>query len=68
MADASTRESPAQRERLGIRGLVYYNWKDSTPYAGGPDFFGLHTGLLDINGAEKPGYLSFQRGAEKLAE
>ena len=61
-------EYRGQSERLGIRGLVYFNWKDSTPYAGGPDFWGLHTGLLDINGAEKPGFLAFERGVEKLPD
>jgi polysaccharide biosynthesis protein PslG len=59
-------ELPVQREKLGIRGLVYFNWKDSQPFEGGSDFFGLHTGLLDVNGAEKPGFLAFQRGAEAL--
>jgi hypothetical protein len=61
-------EFPERRRQLGVRGLVYYNWKDSAPYAGGPDFFGLYTGLLNIDGAEKPGFLAFQRGAEALAD
>jgi hypothetical protein len=55
------------RERLGIRGLVYYNWRDSEPFQGGFDFFGLHTGLLTLNAVEKPGYVAFERGVEKLA-
>lgn len=61
------RQYPAQSRRLGVRGVVYFNWKDSARYAGGPDFFGLYTGLLDINGAEKPGFLAFERGAKALS-
>ncbi len=49
-----------QRERLKIRGFVYYNWRDSPPYAGGRDFWGLHTGLLDIDGRQKPAYEAFR--------
>lgn len=59
-------EFPAQRERLGIRGLVYYNWKDSPRYAGGSDFWGLYSGLLTIDGAEKPGFAAFDRGVQSL--
>ena len=55
------------RERLGIRGAVYYNWRDSQPFEGGFDFFGLHTGLLTVNAVEKPGFLAFQRSVEPLA-
>jgi hypothetical protein len=54
------------RSDLAIRGVVYYNWRDSTPYEGGFDFFGLHTGLLTLNGVEKPGFLAFERAAERL--
>lgn len=49
-----------QRERLGIRGFVYYNWRDSPPYAGRSDFWGLHTGLFDIDGRPKPSYEAFR--------
>jgi hypothetical protein len=43
-----------RREKLTIFGVVYYNWRDPPPYAGGQDFFGLHTGLLDLDGHPKP--------------
>ena len=56
-----------QRERLGLRGVVYYNWRDAEPFDGGFDFFGLHTGLLTLNAVEKPGFLAFEQGAEKLS-
>ncbi len=49
-----------QRERLRIRGIVYYNWRDSPPYAGRSDFWGLHTGLLDMDSRPKPAYEAFR--------
>jgi hypothetical protein len=55
-----------QRRSLGIRGLVYYMWQDALPYAGFKDFWGLHTGLLDLEGREKPGMKPFKHYARKL--
>ena len=46
--------------KLRLRGVVYYSWRDSRPYP--PkynDMWGLHTGLLDVNGNPKPAYYSF---------
>jgi len=43
-----------RREELGLRGVIYYNWRDAPVYEGGQDFFGLHTGLVDIKGNAKP--------------
>jgi hypothetical protein len=52
----------AQRRReLGVRGVVYYNWRDAPPFPGGRDFFGLHTGLLREDGSAKPALRAFQR-------
>ncbi len=56
----------SQRRRLGIRGVVYFNWKDARPYPGGEDFWGLHTGLLAIDGHPKPGFRAFERTAHRL--
>ena len=45
---------------LRLRGVVYFSWRDGAPYA--PkfnDMWGLHTGLLDINGQPKPAYTAF---------
>ena len=42
------------RTQLRLRGIVYFNWRDSRPYAGGKDFWGLHTGLRDLQGRAKP--------------
>ncbi len=49
-----------------MRGVVYFNWKDSKPFAGGSDFFGLHTGLLDIGGRPKPALAAYRRASEAL--
>jgi hypothetical protein len=50
------------RGRLRLRGLVYYSWRDARPYPPTyQNFWGLHTGLLDINGAPKQGFHAFGR-------
>ena len=49
-----------QRRDLGVRGVVYFNWRDAKPYPGGQDFFGLHTGLLRRNGSPKPALHAFR--------
>jgi hypothetical protein len=52
-----------ERRKLRLRGLVYFSWRDSRPYA--PDFrdqWGLHTGLLKLNGRAKPSLSAFRRG------
>jgi len=54
------------REELRIRGVVYFNWRDSVPYAGGVDFFGLHTGLLRRAGHAKPALSAYKRLAKTL--
>jgi hypothetical protein len=55
------------RRSLKLRGLVYFGWRDGKPYA--PlfeDEWGLHTGLLTVNGNRKPAYSAFVRGARSL--
>ena len=52
--------------KLRLRGVVYYSWRDHQPYP--PkynDMWGLHTGLLDMNGNPKPAYYAFGQGAAK---
>lgn len=45
----------AQKARsLRLRGVVYYAWRDLPVYAGGRDFWGLHTGLVNKDGSPKP--------------
>jgi hypothetical protein len=56
-----------QRARLRLRGVVYYSWRDARPYP--PlyrDLWGLHTGLLDLNGNPKPAFHAFTRAVRAL--
>jgi hypothetical protein len=56
-----------QRRRLRLRGVVYFSWRDARPYA--PNFknlWGLHTGLLDIDGNPKPAFSAFERAVRRL--
>ena len=55
-----------RRTRLGVRGVVYFNWRDSRPFAGGREFFGLHTGLLRRDGTAKPALYAYARAARAL--
>ena len=55
-----------RRRELRLRGVVYFNWRDSLPYAGGQDFFGLHTGLLERDGRAKPALGAYRGVAGRL--
>lgn len=47
---------------LGLRGVVYYSWRDRRPYPPKyKDLWGLHTGLLRLDGSPKPAYSAFRR-------
>jgi polysaccharide biosynthesis protein PslG len=52
-----------RRAELGIRGVIYYSWRDAPVYEGGQEFFGLHTGLLDIDGRPKPALEAYRAAA-----
>jgi hypothetical protein len=54
------------RKRLKLRGAVYYAWRDQPVYAGGKNFWGLHTGLTRVDGSSKPAMASFRRAALSL--
>jgi hypothetical protein len=54
------------RSRLKLRGFVYYAWRDQRVYAGGKDFWGLHTGLNGIDGRPKPALRAFRRAVRSL--
>ena len=54
-----------RRHALGIHGVVYFNWRDAPLYEGGQDFFGLHTGLLSMNGSPKPALAAYRRVARR---
>ena len=46
-----------QRKKLKIASVDYYAWRDVPPptdFGGGPDYWGLHTGLLRLDGTPKP--------------
>jgi hypothetical protein len=54
------------RRKMRLRGVVYYSWRDHAPYP--PkynDMWGLHTGLLDVNGNPKPAYYAFGQAVAK---
>jgi hypothetical protein len=63
---AALLELARRREELGLRGVVYYNWRDAPPFEGGEDFFGLHTGLLRVGGTAKPGLEAFSAAARQI--
>jgi hypothetical protein len=54
------------RKGLKLRGIVYYDWRDQPVYAGGKNFWGLHTGLLAINGKAKPALSWFKKAVRSL--
>ena len=57
-----------ERRRLGLRGVVYFSWRDAPGvYEGGRDFFGLHTGLHYADGRPKAAYEAFVEGARELS-
>jgi hypothetical protein len=60
------RRSAALAPRLKLRGIAYYAWRDVEPYPGGKDFWGLHTGLHEIDGAAKPSLAAFTSAAAEL--
>jgi polysaccharide biosynthesis protein PslG len=55
------------RRKLRLRGFVYFSWRDGRPYAPRfEDMWGLHTGLLDVNGRPKPAFGAFQTAVAAL--
>ena len=55
------------RRPLRLRGVVYYRWRDVPRYPpGNKDQWGLHTGLIDINGGFKRAYDAFKDGVSRL--
>lgn len=55
------------RRSLNLRGVIYYSWRDGRPYAPSfRDFWGLHTGLLRVNGTPKPAFAAFRRATAAL--
>ena len=56
-----------RKSRYKLRGVVYFSWRDGRPYAPAfKDLWGLHTGLLRLDGSPKPAFNAFRRAARKL--
>jgi hypothetical protein len=54
------------RTQLDLSGFVYFDWRDSKPYPGVGDFWGLHTGLLNLAGKPKLAFKAFSNAANAL--
>jgi hypothetical protein len=54
------------RSTLDLRGFVYFDWRDTPPYKGVKNFWGLHTGLLKLNGVVKPALAAFTTAVDAL--
>jgi hypothetical protein len=53
-----------KRKKLRLRGFVYFQWRDQRPYPPEyKDMWGLHTGLLNLDGVAKPAYRAFKSAA-----
>jgi polysaccharide biosynthesis protein PslG len=57
------------RSRDRINGVVYFGWRDGAPYAPSfKDFWGLHTGLLRLDGTPKPALRAFAQTVASLRQ
>jgi hypothetical protein len=55
------------RRPLKLSGVVYYRWRDVPAYPPQyKDQWGLHTGLLNINGGAKPAFNAFRDAISRL--
>jgi hypothetical protein len=64
---SSIRYLRRHRGPLRLRGVVYYSWRDAQPYPPQyKDMWGLHTGLLRLDGSPKPAYFAFRRAVRGL--
>ena len=48
-------------ERLRLRGIVYFKWRDTAPPAGAPDIWPYHAGLLRADGSAKPALAALEQ-------
>jgi hypothetical protein len=59
----------SRRAQLKLRGMIYFNWRDQPAYAPNfQDFFGLHTGLLNIDGSQKPAYGTYAHAVRAMTD
>jgi polysaccharide biosynthesis protein PslG len=55
------------RSQARLRGVVYFGWRDGAPYAPSfKDFWGLHTGLIDLSGRPKRALRAFTKSVATL--
>jgi hypothetical protein len=57
------------RKELKLKSLDHYQWRDMpvpTDFGGGGDYWGLHTGLLRLDGSAKPALSAFGEAARQL--
>jgi hypothetical protein len=64
---ATLRALGRARRRLGLQGVIYFDWRDVPPAAARQDYWGVHTGLLDVGGRPKPALYAFRRAARAAA-
>ncbi len=63
----SLRQIKKDRRAMRLRGFVYFSWRDGKPYAPAyKNLWGLHTGLLKLNGKNKPALNVFKRGVRGM--
>ena len=62
----SLRRMTGEANRLGLRGVLYYNYADSV-LDGGRDFWALHTGLLNVDDSPKAAHGAFSETVQSLA-
>jgi len=56
------------RETLRLSGLTYFAWRDVAPYLPPyQDYFGLHTGLLELDGRPKPGLWALAEAVHSMS-
>jgi hypothetical protein len=65
--ESALRQMVAERERLKLRGVIYYNWHDSVSSTPGLGTWPAHAGLLRLDGTRKPAYYAYRRVALDLA-
>ena len=67
--EAEERAAPrsATLSRLRIAGFIYFGWRDGRPYPGRSDYWGLHTGLIENDGAPKVSLASFRDAVRRAA-
>lgn len=55
------------RKKMKLRGAIYVYWRDLPPYPPNyTDFWGLHTGLIRLDGSFKPAFYAFKKAISRL--